>query len=276
MSPSRPTLPPCAASESGAACRLEAAQAIAKEAGLLARRFLLDPASLGVTAKGPQDFVTAADKAVEQLIADRIAETFPADGFLGEEAASNRRHDARWLWVVDPIDGTTNFIQGRPDWCVSIGLLLQGRPEVGVIYHPAQDELFAGRRGQGATCNGVAITVSRRPSLATAVVALENSPSTALPEYLGHIRAVLEQGSEYRRNGSAALSLAYVAAGRFDGFVEMDLRPWDVIAGIVLVNEAGGWTNDFLKDDGLRRGNRMIAIQPTIRDALVAALRLPI
>jgi myo-inositol-1(or 4)-monophosphatase len=251
------------------AARYETAQAIAAAAGRLALG-LRAAGPLEVEAKGRQDFVTAVDRAVERLIRERLAAAFPGDGFLGEESgtAPGGAADAP-LWVVDPIDGTANFIRGLPDWCVSIGLLVEGAPALGVIYHPGADELFAACRGRGASCNGAPIRVSDRTSLEGATVAIEFSFSQPLATHIGHLRALLEQGSDYRRNGSAALSLAEVACGRLDGFFELRLNAWDVVAGMALVQEAGGWVSDFLAEDGLTRGNRLLAATPGLRQPLL-------
>jgi myo-inositol-1(or 4)-monophosphatase len=251
--------------------RYLAAQAIALEAGGLARRFLRDPAGLRVEAKGPQDFVTAADRAVEDLIAQRLCAAFPDDALLGEEGhaiAADAEDEA--LWVVDPIDGTANFVRGLPDWCVSIGLMYRGRPELGVIYVPVTNELYTAQRGQGALCNGRPIGVGAQTTIAGATIGLDYSFSTPSAKHRAHIEAIHANGGEYRRNGSVAVSLTSVASGRLDGFVELELNAWDVLAGIVLVQEAGGWTNDFLAADGLRNGNPMIAATPGIRDQLLA------
>ncbi|MFO1060069.1 MAG: inositol monophosphatase family protein [Dongiaceae bacterium] len=254
--------------------RLLVAMAVAREAGGLAARLRAAPERLGVELKGPQDFVTAADRAVERLIAERLGAAFPDDGFLGEEGVGGGGGAADRLWVVDPIDGTANFVRGRAEWCVSIGLVADGRPALGVIYHPAADQLFSAGRGQGARRNGEPIRVSGAVSLDGATVGLDYSFSEPREVHAGHVAAVLARGCEYRRNGSAALSLAHVADGRLDGFVELRLKPWDVVAGIVLVEEAGGWASDFLAGDGLQRGNPMIAAAPGVRDALLAATGL--
>jgi myo-inositol-1(or 4)-monophosphatase len=251
--------------------RFLAAKAIAVEAGHLALRLLADPASLDVQLKGPQDFVTAADRAVERLIAERLAAAFPEDAFLGEEFGSSaKRPKAAALWVVDPIDGTSNFARARAEWVISIGLVRDGKPEIGVIYHPPADELFAARRGRGAHRNGVAIRASRLTLLSEATVGFDYSSGTPPVQHVAQVQAMLERGGEYRRNGSAALSLAHVADGRLDGFVELQLNAWDVVAGMVLVSEAGGWTNDFLSGAGLTKGNPMIAAAAGIRDELLA------
>jgi myo-inositol-1(or 4)-monophosphatase len=251
--------------------RYLAAQAIAVEAGRLARGFLADPARLNIEMKGPQDFVSAADRATEQLIAQRLAAAFPEDAFLGEESGrAVGSEQTETLWVVDPIDGTANFVRGLPDWCVSIGLLQAGRPELGAIYCPATDELYAGRRGHGAFCNGRPIRVSNRTDMAGATIALEYSFATPSAVHGAQIAAVHARGGEYRRNGSGAVSLSRVADGRFDGFVEMLINIWDVLAGIVLVEEAGGWVSDFLGEGGMSRAEPLVAATPGMRDALLA------
>jgi myo-inositol-1(or 4)-monophosphatase len=251
--------------------RYEAAQAIAHAAGRLALELRAGP--LEIETKGRQDFVTAVDRVVERLIRERLAAAFPGDGFLGEESGTAPGADPTApLWVVDPIDGTANFIRGLPDWCVSIGLLADGAPMLGVIYAPRTDELFAACRGRGASCNGASIRVSDRTSLESAIVAIEFSFYQKVTVHVGHVQAVLEQGSEYRRNGSAALSLAEVACGRLDGFFELKLSAWDVVAGMALVDEAGGYVSDFLAGGGLSKGNQLLATTPHLRQQLLDLL----
>lgn len=254
--------------------RFLAAQAVAREAGQLALRHRAHPDALNIESKGPQDFVSAADRAIERLIAERVAISFPGDGFLGEESPSASLASAAPLWVVDPIDGTTNYVQGRADWCVSIAVVQAGRPQIGVVFDPNADELYAALRGRGAVCNGAPIRVSGRAAIEQATFGLDHSPRGSVADHIRQIRGVLEGGGEYRRSGSAALSLAHVAHGRLDGYVEMHLNAWDVLAGMVLVTEAGGWTNDFLAGDGLTRGNLFVAATPLLRDAFLAATGL--
>jgi len=257
------------------ASRLLAAEAVAREAGLLALRLRTDIGKLDVRRKGPQDFVTVAEGAAEKLIAGRLRGAFPEDGFLGEETFSAEGpRETGALWIVDPIDGTSNYIAGRPDWCVSIGFLHDHRPEIGVIYQPALDDLFAARRGKGTFKNGVAVRVSACRSLGEATVGFDYSMGTPPSDQAGKIRAMLETGGEYRRNGSAAVSLTQVAEGRLDGFVEMHLNAWDVLGGMVLITEAGGWTSDFFRGRGLTEGNPFIAAAPGIRDDLLKLCRL--
>jgi myo-inositol-1(or 4)-monophosphatase len=257
--------------------RYLAAQSVAWEAGRLALGYLADRSRLQVETKGPHDFVSAADRAVEAFIAQHLGAAFPTDAFLGEESYGMPTPDrAGLLWVVDPIDGTANFVRDLPDWCVSIGLLVERRFEVGVIYVPALDELYAAQRGQGAFCGGKAIHVSDRTTVTGATIGLDHSFDDPSADHRAHIAAVHTHGGEYRRNGSVAVSLTRVASGRLDGFVELHLNPWDVAAGIVLVQEAGGWTNDFLARDGLSKGNPIIAATPGMRDELLAITGLDI
>lgn len=250
------------------AARLLVANAIAREAGGLALRMRAAAAELAVAFKGPQDFVTSADRAVEQLIADRLRVAFPNDGFVGEEGVAAREFDASaHLWIVDPIDGTSNYAAGRPDWCVSIGFVQGNRVELGAIYQPALDALFSARRGHGATCNGEPIRVSDRP-LAEATIGLDYSVSTDPNVHVGQIKAVLASGADYRRNGSAAVSLTQVAQGTLDGFVEMRLNAWDVAAGIILVEEAGGWCSDYFSASAWPRDKALAAATPTTKSLI--------
>ena len=250
--------------------RYLAAQAIALEAGRLAQGFFADPTSLRVEMKGAQDFVSAADRATEKLIAERLASAFPDDGFIGEESGpAHAGAQAEAVWVVDPIDGTANFVRGLPDWCVSIGLSVAGMPTIGAICVPATAELYAGWRGHGAFCNGRPLRVSNRTSIVNATIALEYSFSTPSELHREQIAAAHAMGAEYRRNGSGAVSLARVASGRLDGFVEMLINAWDVLAGIVLIEEAGGWVSDFVGAGGLTEARPLVAAAPGLRDALL-------
>jgi myo-inositol-1(or 4)-monophosphatase len=253
--------------------RFLAAQAVAREAGLLGKHFLASPESLEVSLKGPQDFVSAADRALEKLIAARFKEAFPEDAFLGEESSGEAPlADAAMRWVVDPIDGTANFVRNGSEWCVSIGLLEFGRPVIGVIYHPPSDRLYAARQGWGATRDGIAISVSDRSSLEGAVVEIDRSANAPVQAHLRQIRSILERGGEYRRRSCCTLSLTEVAEGRLDGFVEMRLNAWDVAAAIVLVREAGGWTNDFFEGWEMPEKRTLIAAAPGIKSELLAVL----
>ena len=276
MDPAAPTPPAQAPTPPSLMARFMVAQAIAREAGQLALRYRAHAVDLNVELKGPQDFVSAADRALERLIAERVATSFPGDGFLGEESPPAIQTPTAPLWVVDAIDGTTNYIQGRADWCISIAVVSAGQPQIGVVFDPNAGELYVALRGWGAACNGVPIRISTRATIEQATFGLDRSPTGSVADHLAHIRGVLESGGEYRRSGSAALSIAHVAHGRLDGYVEMDLKAWDVLAGLVLVTEAGGWTSDFLADGDLSRAKLFIATTPLLREALIAATGLHI
>jgi myo-inositol-1(or 4)-monophosphatase len=175
------------------------------------------------------------------------------------------------VWVIDPIDGTANFARGMPHFCVSIAFLRQGDLAIGVIYDPMADELFAARRGGGASCNGAPMSVSDTTDLARAVIELGWSTRRSTADYVAMLERVIHAGASFRRAGSGALGLAYVADGRQDGYCELHINSWDALAGLLLVQEAGGWTNDFLARDGLAQGNPVLAAAPGIKDALIAA-----
>jgi myo-inositol-1(or 4)-monophosphatase len=232
--------------------------ALLLEAGALAQamRRTLGPAE----AKSPIDFCTEADRAVERLIRDRIAARF-GDAVIGEEAGGAPGDD---LWVVDPIDGTAGYIHGDGRWCISLAFLRASRIEIGVIYAPERDRLFVARHGVGASLNGRPITVSRLAHGTAAVVEFGWSERRPLSSYCDVLQELGREGFEFRRRGSGALALADVALGVSDGYIELHINAWDALAGILLVQEAGGRTNDFLAKDGLMRGNPLVASTPEI------------
>lgn len=246
--------------------RFDAACAVAREASALALEAFRNRAvSPPLAFKGPQDYVTETDKAVEALIRDRLLAAFPGDGFIGEE---NGGEEAESVWVVDPIDGTANFARGIPHFCVSIGFLREGRPELGVICQPVTGELYAARRGAGATRDGRPIRVSGRGEIAQAMVEAGWSNRRPPSDYVALVSRLLEAGCQVRRGGSGALGLAYVADGRIEAYCELHINAWDVLAGLVLIAEAGGWTNDFLAGGGLRRGNPVLGCTPELAPVL--------
>ncbi len=232
------------------------AQELAREAGLLAYDYYKRRSALAVESKGLQDVVSIADRAVEDLIRKRLAERFPEDAFLGEESgASESLEDGRSIWVVDPIDGTACFLNGMPSWCVSIALVHEGAIELGAIYDPNVDELYAARRGGGTYLNG-----ERQPDLSATAFAdgafgIGFSQRSTSGEIVPLIQGLVDDGGMFLRNGSGALMLAYVSVGRLIGYFEPHINSWDCLAGLLLVRESGGWTNDFLADGGLLRGN---------------------
>ncbi len=215
---------------------LNFAVALARDAGALLRRKLDEPRT--ISEKRPHDLVTDADAASEALIVARIRAAFPAASILGEEGGEYAG-DATERWIVDPLDGTTNYAHGYPLFCVSIAYELYGVVEAGVVYAPQFDECYAARRGDGATLNGRAIRVSSRQRVGESLVCTGFMPASY--ERNGRYFAAVSQVAQgVRRDGSAALDLAMVAAGRFDAFWERDLKAWDVAAGSLIVTEAGG------------------------------------
>jgi myo-inositol-1(or 4)-monophosphatase len=250
---------------------------IAREAGALLREYYAK--GVETEYKGDVDIVTAADRAAEKLIRTRLGEAFPEHGVYGEEG-TRERMDGEFRWYVDPLDGTTNFAHGFPQFCVSMGLERRGGLErgangmkagedgtlvAGVIYDPLRDELFTAERGQGAQLNGKPARVSRNAELAEALL------GTGFPSRKRHASPNIHFYQEFtlrshgvRRAGSAALDLAYVACGRMDAFWEFNLNPWDTAAGILLVEEAGGRVTDFagrqfqLKSDEILASNGLI------------------
>jgi myo-inositol-1(or 4)-monophosphatase len=249
--------------------RLLAAEAVAREAGTLARRRFLD-SSFNVRSKGPQDYVTEVDGQTEELISGRLLEVFPDDGFIGEETQGRRGREGGAVWVVDPIDGTANFVRGVAHFCVSVGCVALGRIEVGVIYDPMREELFSARRGGGARLNGAAIQPSKASALAESSIEVGWNGRMAPARHLDLTRRIALTGATPIHRGSGALAVAYVSTGRSDGYVELHINAWDCLAGILLVSEAGGYVSDFLAHDGLTKGNPLIACAPGLKDALVS------
>ena len=253
--------------------RLRFATAAAHRAGEIALAYAHDPARMAIEAKGVQDLVTAADKAVEAALRREIAAAFPTDAVLGEEEGISAGWDGRApLWVVDPIDGTANFARRIPVWCVSIGLVVDGDAALGVIHAPALGDTHAAARGRGATLNGAPIRVSPASAPEASRVGLGFSYRCDRKVHLAAIDRLLARHCEYSRLGSGALGMAHVADGRFEGYFEPHINAWDVAAGIAIVREAGGFTNAFFAGDGLTRGNAILAGAPGVRAFLETTL----
>jgi myo-inositol-1(or 4)-monophosphatase len=256
--------------EAELAARFAAAEALAREAGELAIKLRSGPAAaFGVESKSALDFATEADRAVERLVIERLGARF-GDGVLGEEYGAQQEAVDR-LWVVDPVDGTFNFMHGLPVWCVSLAFLLHGEIEIGIIYNPESNEMFVARRGRGAFLNGEKLAVSAGRHAAP-LIEIGCSNRRPLAQYLELVARTVDAGCEFRRLGSGALGLAAVAAGRTDGYVELHINSWDVLAGMLLVREAGGWTSDFLAGEGLSKGNLIIACTPELSDKLIVLM----
>ena len=217
--------------------RFEAALELAREAGRMARAFFDDPDRQAATLKGAQDWLTAADGAVERFLSDRLASLFPDDGFLGEEGGDARHAGGGLRWIVDPIDGTSNFARGRERWCVSVGLFEGDLPLLGVIDAPVLGECFAGRRGGGATLNGRPIAHSGCADVTRAMIEFGWSPRADKAAYLATAAGLLRAGAMPRAGGSGALGLMDVACGRVDAFIELHIQLWDVAAALAILGE---------------------------------------
>jgi myo-inositol-1(or 4)-monophosphatase len=252
--------------------RYVAARAIAHQAGELAHNYFSRRDALAVESKGAQDYVSLADRAVEMLIREEIARAFPDDAFLGEETASSVSGDEERIWIVDPIDGTHNFLRGAYYYCVSIAYVERGHREIGVVIDPEHDELFHARRGHGAwnTRHGEEhrLTVSDCASLKRAFVCLGHHDRYAEPRVMAIRQALMDAGTAVRSLGAGALQLAHVAAGRYDAFVELSLNAWDAMAGLLLIEEAGGYTAPFPGPGGLRKPAPVMGCAPGIAEEM--------
>lgn len=243
------------------------AQQLAREAGAIARRYFRSGAALRIAEKGVHDLVTQADLEVDRFLIERLGDAFPKDGVLTEESGGAA---ARHLWVIDPIDGTQNFARGIAHFAISIAFHADGRTESGVVYDPIADEMFAARRGCGAFLNGERLHVRDPAAPHDAVVEAGYSLKRPTKEYTGLVDRLLEAGYGFLQNGSAAIGLAHVACGRTDAYCELFLNSWDVLAGLLLVEEAGGWASDFTANGGLEVGNPVLACGPRLQGTLSA------
>lgn len=221
--------------------------ATAIKAGRGLKRDFGEVENLQVSVKGPGDFVTIADKRSEKVIFDELSKARPGYGFVLEEGGVVEGADKSHVWHVDPLDGTTNFLHGLPIFAVSIGLERDGQLVAGVVYNPATDDLFVAEKGQGAYYNNRRIRVSARRDVAEGLIATGIPPlanAKIHPRFKAELASVMTRAGGVRRLGACALDLAYVAAGRFDGFWERGVKSWDMAAGLVLVREAGGYISD--------------------------------
>jgi myo-inositol-1(or 4)-monophosphatase len=231
--------------------------------------------NLQVSTKGPGDFVSRADTKAEQLIRDELTEARPNYGWLGEESAEVKGEDPTRRWIVDPLDGTTNFLHGQPHWAISIGLEHKGEIVAGVIYDPIRDEMFVAEKGAGAWLNDRRMRVSGRKDMIEMIFAtgIPFGGRAQLPGALREIAALAPQTAGIRRMGAAALDLAYVAAGRCDGYWERDLNPWDMAAGILLVREAGGFVGTIEEGGKLFVERSIVAANANVYEGLRKVLQ---
>jgi myo-inositol-1(or 4)-monophosphatase len=244
----------------------------ARRAGQIITRASQDVDLLKVSSKRQNDFVTEVDRAAEDAIIGILREAYPEHAILAEESGASGESEYRW--IIDPLDGTTNFIHGMPQYAVSIALEHRGQMQSAVVFDPVRNEMFTASRGRGAFLNDRRIRVSRRAKLSEALV------GTGFPyrvfdhvdAYLGMLKDMMEKTSGLRRPGAAALDLAYVACGRFDAFFEIGLSPWDIAGGALLVTEAGGLVGNLTGETGYMESGNMVASTPRIFPALLATL----
>jgi myo-inositol-1(or 4)-monophosphatase len=237
----------------------------ARSAGNVLVRGMNRVSDLTIESKGRNDFVTEIDRAAEQAVLEVVRKAYPEHGFLGEETGRSGGDEV--IWIVDPLDGTTNYLHGFPQFCVSIAAETRGKPTVAVIYDPLRQEMFTAVRGEGAQLEGRKIRVTKRAGLAGALIGTGfpfRNRETWGDLYYDMLKAVSVEAAGIRRPGSAALDLAYVAAGRLDGFWEVGLKPWDTAAGELLIREAGGLISDWHGTERHRELGHMVAGAPKV------------
>ena len=247
----------------------------ARAAGAIINRAALDVEAVRVSQKQVNDFVTEVDHASEEAIIDTLLTAYPGHGIWGEETGRTRgAQDSEHVWIIDPLDGTTNFIHGFPVYCVSIALAVRGKVEQAVIYDPTRNDLFTATKGRGAYMNERRIRVSKRTQLSQSLIStgFPFRKGDNFPLYLSMMSEVMQRTAGLRRPGAAALDLAYVAAGFTDGFFETGLSPWDVAAGSLLVTEAGGLVGNFTGESDFLEQKECLAGNPRIYGQLVPLL----
>ncbi|MCR6667011.1 MULTISPECIES: inositol monophosphatase family protein [Methyloversatilis] len=245
----------------------------ARRAGQIITRASQDVDLLKVSSKRQNDFVTEVDRAAEDAIVGILREAYPDHAILAEESGESGP-ESEYRWIIDPLDGTTNFIHGMPQYAVSIALEHRGQMQSAVVFDPVRNEMFTASRGRGAFLNDRRIRVSRRAKLGEALL------GTGFPyrvwdhvdAYLGMFKSLMEKTSGLRRPGAAALDLAYVACGRFDGFFEIGLSPWDIAGGSLLVSEAGGLVGNLQGETGYMESGNLVAATPRIYPAILQAI----
>ncbi len=251
----------------------EALAAAAEGGRLLLRHFA---APTGIRLKGTADLVTAADEESQALLVRRLRRRFPAHGILAEEGLDEAA-DAEWVWILDPLDGTKNFAHGIPTFCVSIAAVRKGRVELGVVHDPLREETFVAARGHGAWCNGRRIRVSRVAHLDRAFLGtgVPHNVRNFAPSLARTLARFAERSMGVRDRGAGALDLCYVACGRLDGYWELDQSPWDIAAGGLIVEEAGGRMSDYRGRPFDIFGGQTVASNGRIHDAIIRVLALP-
>ena len=258
---------------------LNTAVKAARRAGAIINRASLDVDLLKVGRKAPNDFVTEVDQAAESAIIEILSTAYPDHDFLAEESGTagaygKRKARSEYVWIIDPLDGTTNFIHGFPQYAVSIGLAYRGQITQAVVYDPVHNDLFVASKGKGAMLNERRIRVSQRDRLDETLIGtgFPFRDFESLETFMAMFKELTQKTAGLRRPGAAALDLAYVACGRLDGFFEMGLMPWDAAAGSLLITEAGGLIGDFKGDGDYLFGENVIGASPKIFGQLVNVL----
>ena len=247
----------------------------ARKAGRALKRDFGEVEKLQVSLKGPANFVSAADKRAEEILYQELTRARPGYGFLGEEGGRREGADKTHTWIVDPLDGTSNFLHGIPQFAVSVGLERESTIVAGVIYNPANDELYTAERGKGAFLNDQRLRVAGRQRLVDAVVAcaLPHHGRGDLALFRQEFAAVQDKVAGLRRFGAAALDLAWVAAGRLDAYWERNISPWDMAAGLLMVREAGGFVSDIDGGDTMLDKGHIVAGNETMHRELLRLLK---
>lgn len=249
--------------------RLEASKSIARDAGAMALAFFKDISALDIKSKGVQDMVSNADLEVETFVRAQISAQFPEDGIVGEEHG-DVASTSGWTWVIDPIDGTANFVRGIPQWCVILACVFEDKNRIGVIFEPCTGEMFWGAEGQGAFVNDKPLAVAKTDGLHDGSVGVGMNGRTASHMAADLIADLSARGGIFFRNASGGLMLAYVAAGRLIGYTEPHMNAWDCLAGQLLIAEAGGRIENQSAEAMLADGGRVVAGTPAIFDELLA------
>jgi myo-inositol-1(or 4)-monophosphatase len=247
----------------------------ARKAGRSLVKDFREVENLQVSSKGPGDFVTRADREAERIIKEDLMEGRPTYGWLGEETGETAGADPTRRWIVDPLDGTTNFLHGMPHWAVSIALEHKGEIVSAVVFDAAKDEMFWAEKGAGCWMNEARMRVSGRRAMGEAVFStgVPFGARRALPETLGDLARLMPVCAGVRRWGAASLDLAYVAAGRYDGYWERGLQPWDMAAGLLLVREAGGFVSGIRGDDDMMDSGDLICANEGLFEGLRKIIR---
>ncbi|WP_394787389.1 inositol monophosphatase family protein [Rhodoferax sp.] len=254
---------------------LNVAVKAARAAGSLINRAALDVEAVRINQKQINDFVTEVDQAAEKVIIETLMAAYPGHGILAEESGTEfGAKDSEYVWIIDPLDGTTNFIHGFPFYCVSIALAVQGKIEQAVVYDPTRNDLFTATKGRGAYMNERRIRVSKRVRLNECLIStgFPFRPGDNFKNYLGMMSDLMPKLAGIRRPGAAALDLAYVAAGFTDGFFETGLHPWDMAAGSLLITEAGGLVGNFTGEADFLEQKECMAANPRVYGQLVTVL----